>query len=207
LAVDYINPAALIGERAWGETRLRYARQRSREAIREVTHLPQLGFIGLGNRGEPMARNLLRAGYGLRVRNRRRVKAARLAEEGAELAAQCADLAEPGGIVLSMLADDHAVEEVCFAQPCFVGHLGTGGIHISLGRISPETARRLALGLQDINLILSAAAKNLTPVPLASLLHDRSLSSMAKGRSNLDWSAIILDLTEQAGINTMSAAS
>jgi 3-hydroxyisobutyrate dehydrogenase-like beta-hydroxyacid dehydrogenase len=146
------------------------------------------------------------------VYNRRPSKAARLVEQGAHLAEQAAQVAEPGGIVLTMLADDQAVEEVCFAKPSFVERLGKGGTHISLSAISPDTARhlagfRLALGLKDIDLILRTAAKSVTPLPLASLLDDRWLSSMATGGENLDWSAILLDVAEQAGITTMAAAS
>lgn len=64
---------------------------------------------------------------------------------------------------------------------------------------------RLALGLKDINLILSAAAATVTPLPLASLLHDRWMASMAKGRANLDWSAIAMDVAENAGIKPKTA--
>jgi 3-hydroxyisobutyrate dehydrogenase-like beta-hydroxyacid dehydrogenase len=293
----------------------------------------QIGFIGLGNMGEPIARNLLHAGYDLRVYNRTRSKAARLVEEGAKFAEEAADVAESGGIVFTMLADDRAVEEVSFGNPSLIERLGSGGIHVSLSTISPETSRRLAkhhqthgvayiaspvfgrpdaaaaaklfvcpagpsqarkriepmlkvigqgtfdfgedpgaanvvklcgnflvastvealaemlilaekngvpkaalaemigkfsplhhsyakmmgegnfepagfrlaLGLKDINLILGTAASSVTPLPLASLLHDRFVASMAKGRERLDWSAIILDVAEQAGIKNLTA--
>ena len=82
-----------------------------------------LGFIGLGNMGEPIAQNLLRAGYSLRIYNRTASKGAALVETGATLVASAAETATPGGIVLSMLADDRAVEEVCFAKPSFVERL------------------------------------------------------------------------------------
>ncbi|HLV96046.1 MAG TPA: NAD(P)-dependent oxidoreductase [Candidatus Acidoferrales bacterium] len=293
-----------------------------------------IGFIGLGNMGEPIAENLRRAGYGLRVYNRTRSKAARLVEQGAVAAGNPADVAQAGGIVFTMLADDRAVEEICFAEPSFVEALGRGGIHVSLSTISPATARklakhheqfgvtyvaapvfgrpdaaataklfvciagpasakekvkpmlaaigqgsfdfgedpgsanvvklcgnfliastvealaemlvlaekngvskkavaemigkfsplhysyakimaegqfeppgfRLALGLKDINLILETGAASVTPLPLASLLHDRWLTSVAKGRGNLDWSAIALDVAENAGIAAAKAA-
>jgi len=103
-----------------------------------------LGFIGLGNMGTPIAANLLKAGFGLRVYNRTASKAAPLTAMGATLAASPADVAQPGGIVLTMLADDRAVEEVCFAEQSFVERLAPGGIHVSLSTISPVTARRLA---------------------------------------------------------------
>jgi 3-hydroxyisobutyrate dehydrogenase-like beta-hydroxyacid dehydrogenase len=103
-----------------------------------------LGFIGLGNMGEPIAANLLRAGYELKVYNRTASKAARLVEQGAALVTGPSEVADAGGIVLTMLSDDRAVEEVCLDTPSFVEKLGNGGIHISCSTISPATARRLA---------------------------------------------------------------
>jgi 3-hydroxyisobutyrate dehydrogenase-like beta-hydroxyacid dehydrogenase len=75
---------------------------------------------------------------------------------------------------------------------------------IAEGRFQPA-GFRLALGLKDINLILQMAAASLTPMPFASLMHDRWLASMAKGRENLDWAAVALDAFEEAGIKTMAA--
>ena len=59
---------------------------------------------------------------------------------------------------------------------------------------------RLALGMKDINLVLQAAADSTTPLPLASLLHDRWLAAIAKGRGDLDWSAVALNVAEDAGL-------
>jgi 3-hydroxyisobutyrate dehydrogenase-like beta-hydroxyacid dehydrogenase len=287
-----------------------------------------LGFIGLGNMGEPIARQLLAAGYQLRVYNRTSRKMAGLVTEGAAAAQHAADTALARGIVLTMLADDRALEEACFAPASFVEKLGPGGLHISLSTIAPSTARhlsthhakygveylaspvfgrpeaaaakklwvcisgpaeaqrraqpileaigqgifrfgeetgaanvvklcgnfliastiealgemmalaakngvrlkaladvvgqfspmhaayakliaeqkfepagfRLALGLKDITLVLRAAADSTTPLPLASLLHDRWLSAVAKGRGHLDWSAVALGAAEDAGL-------
>ena len=293
-----------------------------------------LGFIGLGNMGAPIAANLLKAGFGLRVYNRTALRAAPLTAKGATLVTSPADVAQPGGIVLTMLADDRAVEEVCLPGGSFVARLGPGGIHISLSTISPVTARRLAehhtkykvdylaspvfgrpdaataaklwicnsgpaaakkrvqpilaaigqgifdfgedagaanvvklcgnflfaasietlaemltlaeksgvskkavaemigklsplhsgyanqiaeqkfepagfrlaLGLKDVNLIMQTAAASTTPMPLASLLHDRYVSAVAKGRADLDWSAIALGVAEDAGLALRKAA-
>ena len=103
-----------------------------------------IGFIGLGNMGQPIALNLLRAGYRLRVYNRTKSKAVPLAREGATVVERHAEVAEPGGIVLTMLADDRALEELCYAKPSFVDRLESGGVHVSLSTISPETARKFA---------------------------------------------------------------
>lgn len=293
-----------------------------------------LGFIGLGNMGAPIAANLLQAGYGMRIYNRTASKAAPLAAKGATLAASAAGVAEAGGIVITMLADDRALEDVCLSNGSFVERLGRGGIHLSLSTISPETARRLAehharfqvayvaspvfgrpdaaaakrlwvcssgpaaakqrvqpiqsaigqglfdfgedvgaanvvklcgnflvaasietlaemltlaekagvskkavaemigklsplhsgyanqmveqrfepagfrlaLGLKDVNLIMGVASSSTTPMPLGSLLHDRYVSAVAKGRGDLDWSAIALNVSEDAGISARKAA-
>jgi 3-hydroxyisobutyrate dehydrogenase-like beta-hydroxyacid dehydrogenase len=103
-----------------------------------------VGFIGLGQMGEPIAANLLNAGYGLRVYNRTASKAAGLAAKGARAMTSSAETATAGGIVLTMLANDQVLEEICLARDSFVERLGAGGIHISLSTIAPATARKLA---------------------------------------------------------------
>lgn len=101
-----------------------------------------LGFIGLGNMGLPIARNLAKGGYRLRVYNRTAAKAQPLlALEGVSLARTPVEVAEPGGIVLSMLADDHAVDQ---ATTGVAERLGAEGVHISLSTIAPTTSTRLA---------------------------------------------------------------
>jgi 3-hydroxyisobutyrate dehydrogenase-like beta-hydroxyacid dehydrogenase len=64
---------------------------------------------------------------------------------------------------------------------------------------------RLALGLKDMNLVLQTAASCETPMPLGSLLHDRWLSALAKGRGDLDWSAVALDAADDAGLKQKGA--
>jgi 3-hydroxyisobutyrate dehydrogenase-like beta-hydroxyacid dehydrogenase len=59
---------------------------------------------------------------------------------------------------------------------------------------------RLALALKDINLVMETAASSTVPMPLASLLHDRMLSGVAKGRGGMDWSVIGLEVMEGAGL-------
>jgi 3-hydroxyisobutyrate dehydrogenase-like beta-hydroxyacid dehydrogenase len=87
----------------------------------------KIGFIGLGNMGEPMAANLLAAGHTLSVYNRTASKAAVLKAKGACIAANAAEVATAGGIVFTMLSDDRALDELCAAAPSFVEKLGSGG--------------------------------------------------------------------------------
>ncbi len=103
-----------------------------------------IGFIGLGSMGEPMARNLLRAGYRLRVYNRTSSKAQALAAEGAEVVETLREVINPDGIVISMVANDHALDEIVFGEKGIGEVLGPGGIHISMSTISPQTAQKLA---------------------------------------------------------------
>jgi 3-hydroxyisobutyrate dehydrogenase-like beta-hydroxyacid dehydrogenase len=289
-----------------------------------------IGFIGLGNMGEAMANNLLKAGYTLIVYNRTLSKAEALVAKGARLAHQPSEAVTPGGIVITMVANDQALEEIVMS-PGFLERLGPGGIHLSMSTVSPETSRKLAqlhaqhastylaapvfgrpeaaaaqklwiclsgpgsakervqpvlkalgqgvfdfgedpgaanivklcgnflmlsameamaealtlaeksgldrsavidmlthttftapfyqnygkmiaekrhtpagfrqtLGLKDINLVRDVAEEVIMPMPLASLLHDRLLAGIAKGRGNMDWSAISLDVLEEAGL-------
>ena len=58
----------------------------------------------------------------------------------------------------------------------------------------------LPLGLKDIELVLQTALAANVPMPTASLLRDRFVSAIAKGRSDLDWSAIALGAADDAGL-------
>lgn len=104
----------------------------------------EIGFIGLGSMGLPMAANLLAAGIKVRVWNRTAEKADPLVAKGAAKAASFAETATPGGVVVTMLADDAAVEAVTLGKDGIAARLGRGGIHVSMSTIAPATATRLA---------------------------------------------------------------
>jgi 3-hydroxyisobutyrate dehydrogenase-like beta-hydroxyacid dehydrogenase len=106
----------------------------------------KVGFIGLGRMGSGMARNLLRAGHEVAVFNRSRKKAEALAVDGARVLDTPAAVCNASDAVMTMLADDHAVEEVVFAENGIARALGAGAIHISCSTISVALARRLADG-------------------------------------------------------------
>ncbi len=290
-----------------------------------------VGFVGLGNMGLPMALNLARAGYPLRVYNRTPGKAGPLQEIGATVARNPADTTAPGGIVFTMVADDDALLEVALGQDALAGRLGPGGVHVSMSTVSPEAATRVAqhhasfgvsyvaapvfgrpeaaearrlaicvsgpvdakarvrpflevlgqrvfdmgeepgaanvaklvgnfwimsaietmaegfalaekngldparivdllgstlfacpiyqnygrmllagafepagfrlqLGLKDVNLMLKTAGASHVPLPVASLLRDRMLAGVARGRGNMDWTAVALDVRESSGL-------
>jgi len=291
----------------------------------------EIGFIGLGAMGVPMAANLIAAGFALRVWNRTAAKAAPLTAQGATLAAAPAEAVEPGGVAITMLADDAAVESVTLGDNGLAARLGPGGIHVSMSTIAPATAQRLAryhaergsayvaapvfgrpdnaqlrqlvvctsgpaaakqrirplldamgravfdfgdepgaanvaklcgnfliaaaieamaeaftmaeksgvergqvaamltktlfaapvyqrygemiaakrhtpagfklpLGLKDVELVLAAGAAARVPMPLAGMLRERIIAGLAKGRDEMDWSALALGVLDEAGI-------
>lgn len=296
-----------------------------------MNDVPSLGIVGLGAMGMPLARLLRGDGYALRVFNRTRSRAEPLLGEGVEVADSPGGVAVPGGIAMTIVSDDDALEEVTLGEGGLLGRLGEGGIHLSMSTVSPETSRRLAalhrergeaylaapvfgrpdaaaagrltvclagdpaarervapvlrsvsqgvfdfgdepaaanivklagnflvgaaieamaeaftlaekngiermrmhelfsstlfacpvyqnygrlvaeqryepagfrmpLGLKDVSLVLQAAWSSVAPMPVANLLHDRLAASVAKGRTELDWAGIALEVSEAAGL-------
>ncbi|MGA8182056.1 MAG: NAD(P)-dependent oxidoreductase [Terriglobia bacterium] len=100
------------------------------------------GFIGLGNMGLPMARNLLKAGHEVTVYNRTRERAESLRTEGATIAGQAADTCG-SDILITMLADDRAVRAVVFDGQ-LIPRLAPGAVHVSMSTISVALAQELA---------------------------------------------------------------
>ncbi len=103
-----------------------------------------VGLIGLGSMGLPLATNLLESGYKLRVYNRTIKKAQPLAEKGAEVVQTPAEVVEPGGVVITLLANDQALEEVVLGDNGILDKLGPESIHLSMSTVSPTTAQKLA---------------------------------------------------------------
>src|SRR6266566_3914524 len=103
-----------------------------------------IGFIGVGQMGQPMARNLLKAGFELRVYDKHPEQAAPLVALGAHQAFRLSDVTAPGGIVITMVPDDQALEEVVLSEGGILEQLGANGIHLSMSTVSPQSAERFA---------------------------------------------------------------
>src|SRR4030095_5524272 len=104
----------------------------------------KVGFIGLGQMGTGMVASLLKAGHEVTIYNRTPGKAQRLVEQGARAAARVADACR-GDAVVTMLADDSAVESIVFGENGVIGSLGKGAIHVSMSTISVALAERLTV--------------------------------------------------------------
>lgn len=103
-----------------------------------------IGFIGLGNMGQPIANNLIDGGYRLSVYNRTPEKAEPLTKKGATLVSHPKEVVEPGGIVMTMVANDQVVADLVSDETGMLERLGPGGIHVSMSTLAPAMARQLA---------------------------------------------------------------
>jgi 3-hydroxyisobutyrate dehydrogenase-like beta-hydroxyacid dehydrogenase len=111
----------------------------------------KIGFVGLGNMGAPMAHNLLKSGHQLRVYNRTPSRADELASAGAVVADTPGKAASGAEVVITMLADDHALESVVFNSNGILKSLPANSIHISMSTISVALSRRLAAAHRERN--------------------------------------------------------
>jgi 2-hydroxy-3-oxopropionate reductase len=103
-----------------------------------------VGFIGLGVMGAPMARNLVEAGHPLVVHNRSREPVDALAAAGAEPASSAREVAERAGIVITMLPDSPAVEDVVLGEDGVLDAASDGDLLIDMSTIHPTLSVALA---------------------------------------------------------------
>lgn len=100
-----------------------------------------IAFIGLGNMGLPMARNLLRAGHDLRVFDLVATSVAELASEGATAAQSAADAIQGAQVVISMLPASRHVEGLYLGDSGLFTQLQPGTLVLECSTIAPESAR------------------------------------------------------------------
>ena len=108
---------------------------------------PAVGFIGIGAMGEPMALNLIKAGYQLTVYARRAEAAAALVKAGAALAAPPAAVARASAIVVTMGTTAADCEQVTLGAQGIIEGAAAGAVVIDMATISPLAARRIAEAL------------------------------------------------------------
>lgn len=128
--------------------------------------LQTVAFIGTGIMGQPMARNLLHAGYPVRVWNRSAAKAQELSAQGAEVFDTPAQAAEGADVLICMLSDGPTCDEVLFAENGAAQALATGALVVVMSSIPVDTAvaqARLSaeLGLGYLDAPVSGASAGL----------------------------------------------
>ena len=103
-----------------------------------------IGFIGTGNIGNPMARNLIEAGRQLVIHDLRPEVMENLLELGAESAASCAEVASRCSVVFSSLPGPPEIEAAITSTDGILAGAASGDIHVDLSSNSITTVRRLA---------------------------------------------------------------
>jgi 3-hydroxyisobutyrate dehydrogenase-like beta-hydroxyacid dehydrogenase len=108
---------------------------------------PSVGFIGLGLMGKPMSLNLLKAGYAVTVWNRTASRAEEVVAAGGQLAKSARDVAAGCDVLITIVSDPPALEEVLWGASGRAGALSalpSGAIYMDSSTVSPELARKIA---------------------------------------------------------------
>ena len=108
----------------------------------------QIGFIGIGLMGFPMAKNLLKSGYNLKAYNRSQDKADRLKEFGAEISVSIKDVVINSDIIITMLTDDNAVEKVMGSDE-FISNIKEGATVIDMSSVNPVLTIKYSKKLKE----------------------------------------------------------
>lgn len=110
-----------------------------------------------------------------------------------EMMAEAFTLAEKNGIPRQEIYN--MLTQTLFAAPIFQNY----GKIVAQHQYEP-VAFRLPLGLKDINLTLQTANKSEVPMPIADIVRNRFLSALSKDRAHLDWGALALGASDDAGL-------
>jgi len=136
-----------------------------------------IGWIGLGNMGLPMVKNLLKAGFSVFVYNRTAAKAAPLVEAGASLAGSPRELWEKADTVITMVADDAALRQVHEGPDGLLAGLangagGGGRVVIDMSTVSPATTKDLAakLAAKGVDYLDAPVSGSVKPAELGQLV-------------------------------------
>jgi 3-hydroxyisobutyrate dehydrogenase-like beta-hydroxyacid dehydrogenase len=104
----------------------------------------KIGFIGLGNLGTPIAKNLIAAGYHLQVYNRTLSKVDELDQSSITKCNSPAEAAKFVNFIITVLANDAVLTETVTGEEGILKTLPKDAIHISMSTIAPDTADALA---------------------------------------------------------------
>ena len=116
-----------------------------------VTPKPSIGFIGVGNMGNPMAANLIKAGYSISVFDRDAHKAKNLVALGASLAPSIVELGKHSQVVICSLPGPAQVKEVMFGEEGLISVMKSGTTIIDTSTSSVELAQELTKLLEQKN--------------------------------------------------------
>jgi 3-hydroxyisobutyrate dehydrogenase-like beta-hydroxyacid dehydrogenase len=108
-----------------------------------------VGFIGLGTMGAPMARNVMKRGHALTVFDVVPAAVASIVAAGARAGATPKDVAAASDIVITMLPDAPDVERVALGPEGLVAGIRAGAIYVDMSTIDPATTRKVGAAIAD----------------------------------------------------------
>ncbi|BCG57862.1 NAD(P)-dependent oxidoreductase [Paenibacillus sp. URB8-2] len=111
--------------------------------------MKQIGFIGLGTMGAPMASNLLRAGFQVTVYNRTASKCDPLVKEGAAAAATPQAASEGKDVIITMVSNDDSIREIFYGPAGILEALKPGAVVIDSSTISPGLVKEIASAVES----------------------------------------------------------
>ena len=120
----------------------------SKVKLLQKLKMKNIGFIGIGLMGFPMAKNLLKFGYNLKAYNRSQDKADRLKEFGAEISVSIKDVVTNSDIIITMLTDDNAVEKVMGSDE-FISNIKEGATVIDMSSVNPVLTIKYSKKLKE----------------------------------------------------------
>ena len=138
-----------------------------------------LGFIGLGAMGRPMAEHLLHAGHALAVWGRRRQSMEPLLQADAIACASPAEVGRQAEIVFTMVTSSDDVAQLALGQDGFIHACAPGSIHVDMSTIAPEMSRHIAARLAEKGMGMLDAPVSGGPVGAKNA----SLAIMVGGRA------------------------
>jgi 3-hydroxyisobutyrate dehydrogenase-like beta-hydroxyacid dehydrogenase len=104
----------------------------------------KIGWIGVGKMGNPMSRNLIKAGYPLTVFDIAPAAMNALVEKGAKVANSAAEAAADADVIISMIPDDRALEDVSMGPKGVFKGIGTNATYIDMSTVSPIVSVRVS---------------------------------------------------------------
>jgi len=113
----------------------------------------KIGFIGLGIMGQPMAANILKAGYDLMVYNRTKDKTRSIAGAGGLVASSPAELTAWADIIILMLTGPEAIDAVIYAEQGILSAQPAGKVIINMSTVSPSYSRNLKSCLEPASIV------------------------------------------------------
>lgn len=122
------------------------------------------GWIGLGKMGIPMTQQLINAGYPVTVYNRSKEKEASLQASGASTAASPAELIQQTEVVIIMVSDDKAIQEIFTGEQGLLSAATTGKYIVNMSTVSPAVSKEMAsLSAKQGNHYLDAPVSGSVP--------------------------------------------